>query len=688
MTQSDRSGLPTSAVASQRVLILQNTREDAEAIATLLTAPLPQINWHWVSTEADFLEAIQSPLTLVIIDAHLQPFAADAALARLRQKRPTVPCVVVSDRAIIAAAVAWTKAGATDYVPRYDLSRWATAPQTHQLISAPAPATPPGPDDCRGLLECSQVSIAQAREEQLDGQLRSLILQSLDGAVVVDIRQRIRFVNPAAEELFGRSHEDLLGQMFGFPVVGSDCLEVDTHASTRGPGTAQMRITTIEWDQEPAYLVTFRDITDLKQTESELRRANQELEQQSIQQQEINQKLAEAVEELSVTEEELRRHNEELLTTQQALAEERQRYQDLFELAPDGYVVTDAQGGIQEANQQFVQMMGINQDFPNEVPLPSFIYYQDLERFRSLITQLQQHHQHQTYAFRLRRPKDEFFPAAITVAPIRDRQGQLTGARWIIRDVSDRQRILTELEQRNQELTRVNQLLIQTTADLEQRNRELDQFAYVASHDLKAPLRGIASLSGWLEEDLGDQLTGDSQQHLQLMQKRVQRMQDLINGLLQYSRIGRQKVPLVNVNVATLLREVIDQCSPPPAFQFELVGSMPTFQARRLLLGQAFANLIDNAIKYCDRPDCTITITVTEQDHTYEFSVMDNGKGIPPEYHTKVFSIFQTLQANDQTGMGLALVKKIVETEGGEIWLRSIPGDGATFGFTWPKVPR
>jgi signal transduction histidine kinase len=246
-----------------------------------------------------------------------------------------------------------------------------------------------------------------------------------------------------------------------------------------------------------------------------------------------------------------------------------------------------------------------------------------------------------------------------------------------------------ELKQRATELEQVNGVLAMTTAVLEKRNKELDQFAYVASHDLKAPLRAVSNLSIWLEEDIGPQLPAENLQQLGLLRNRVQRMENLINGLLEYSRVGRQEQVEEDVNLNQLLGEVIDTLSPPPGFAIAVPDPLPTLKTRRLLLFQVFSNLISNAIKHHHQEVGKIEVTAKPCGNFIEFAVADDGPGIAPEFHHKVFSIFETLKSQDDfesTGIGLSVVKKVIESEGGEIHLASELGKGATFRFTWPKT--
>jgi signal transduction histidine kinase len=242
------------------------------------------------------------------------------------------------------------------------------------------------------------------------------------------------------------------------------------------------------------------------------------------------------------------------------------------------------------------------------------------------------------------------------------------------------------------ELQRLNETLEQRvairTAEAERHVAELEQFAYVASHDLKAPLRGIANLAAWLEEDLRDILTEATREQLDLLRDRVQRMNALIEGLLEYSRIGKAANPMANVDTGELLAEVIDSLSPPDGVIVDVAENMPTLYTDRLHLYQVFSNLIGNSIKHGNDGQGHIEVTAHDQGEYYEFTVADDGTGIAPEYHDKIFKMFQTLTVNDyggNTGIGLALIKKIVQEHGGSITVESEEGSGATFRFSWPR---
>ena len=201
-------------------------------------------------------------------------------------------------------------------------------------------------------------------------------------------------------------------------------------------------------------------------------------------------------------------------------------------------------------------------------------------------------------------------------------------------------------------------------------------------------MRGIANLSEWLEEDIENDLSPENQRQFELLRKRVFRMEGLINGLLEYSRVGRTQISSEKVDVFKLLTEIIDSLNPPATFGIEIIGEMPVFTTKKLLLRQVFANLISNAIKHHPRDDGNLRISVEDKEKFYQFIVSDDGRGIDPKDKDRIFTIFQTLQSRDKkenTGVGLSIVKKIVESEGGEISLDSELGRGATFYFTWPK---
>ena len=263
--------------------------------------------------------------------------------------------------------------------------------------------------------------------------------------------------------------------------------------------------------------------------------------------------------------------------------------------------------------------------------------------------------------------------------PVRDAVGAIRYWVGTGTDIDDQKR--SEVQLRQYSLS-----LAQLTRQLEERNRELDQFAYITSHDLKAPLRGIANLAQWIEEDLGEHATADIRQQLALLQGRAHRMEALIDGILQYSRVGRTGDPPQLVELPRLLAELIDLLAPPPG-AVSVDPGMPTIIAERVPLQQVLHNLISNAVKH-GGPAVQVRVSYRGDGPMHAFTVADNGPGIAPRYHERIFGMFQTLASRDKvegSGLGLALVKKAVEQQGGQITLESAEGQGATFHFTWPR---
>lgn len=237
-----------------------------------------------------------------------------------------------------------------------------------------------------------------------------------------------------------------------------------------------------------------------------------------------------------------------------------------------------------------------------------------------------------------------------------------------------------ELEQRVQ----------QRTIELERSNTELDQFVYVASHDLRAPLRAIQQLSEWLVEDLGDKLPTSAQKHVDRITNRVQRMERMLDDLLIYSRTYKHDAMTVeSVHIGALARKIFDTVAPPDGAKLTVPDSLPTIQTVRTPLELVLRNLISNAIKHHHRDEIQIEITAELQGHMVEIRVSDDGPGIAQEYHERVFGLFQTLQPRDQvegSGMGLAIIRKAVTEQGGAIRVQSAEGEGTTFIFTWPLL--
>jgi len=359
-----------------------------------------------------------------------------------------------------------------------------------------------------------------------------------------------------------------------------------------------------------------------------------------------------------------------------AVEEQLRESLSMLEATADAIVVVDLSGRIKGFNRQFQRIWGL----PDEIlearhrdDAAAFVLdqLQDPETFE---TKRQESHAQpeQEYSGTLEF-KDgrvlEYYAKPQIMAE------RVVGQVWSFRDVTQRH----QAEQKQAALLR-------KVAEI---NEELSHFAYVVSHDLKAPLRGIKLITEWLCEDYSDKLDAEAKEQMTLLQSRVNRMHNLIDGVLQYSRVGRIKEDLVDVNLNELLPLVLDTIAPPAHIQITVDGALPTITCQKTRIIQVFQNLLSNAVKFMDKPQGQVHVQCVEEGDFWRFSVADNGPGIEEKYFERIFRIFQTLAPRDEyesTGVGLTLVKKIVELYGGRVWVESEVGKGSTFCFTFPKT--
>lgn len=269
--------------------------------------------------------------------------------------------------------------------------------------------------------------------------------------------------------------------------------------------------------------------------------------------------------------------------------------------------------------------------------------------------------------------------------------------------VDAKEKLEVRVKERTAELSKTNDQLQQEIAvrkkaekrqgqlleELEEANQELKDFAYIVSHDLKAPLRGIKALVDWISADYADKLDEQGREHINLLLSRVERMHNLIEGVLQYSRVGRIEERRVQVNLNDLVREAIDMVVPSENITVTIENELPTIGCEQTRITQVFQNLLSNAAKYMDKPQGQIKISCVEEDNFWKFSIADNGPGIEEKHFERIFQMFQTLSPRDEfesTGVGLTVVKKIIKLYGGEIWVESKVGQGSIFFFTLPKT--
>ncbi len=442
------------------------------------------------------------------------------------------------------------------------------------------------------------------------------------------------------------------------------------------------QIVTIDFSLSPVYdskgkvillIPEGRDISDRKKIEAKLRTLNAELED----------RVAERTQDLEHTIQRLQQKT-------QQLEEQEAQFRSTFEQVAMGCAHVDLDGRWRRVNQKLCDITGYSREELLDKTFQDITHPDDLAEDLDYVNQLLAGKiSHYRLDKRYLREDSSAIWVKITVSLERQHRHNTAQALGkplyfvvMVEDISERK----QLERRDVENRAA---LEKAKAALEKRNYDLDQFVYIASHDLKAPLRGIMNLSQWLEEDLSGQLPAENQAQLELIQKRVQRMAKLIDGLLEYSRVGREQLPVEPVDSHQLLLEVIDLLAPPSNFRVSIPSKMPTLPAKRILLSQVFANLISNAIKHHDRQTGCIEVGWHNHVSYYQFLVIDDGPGIPPAQHERIFGVFQTLSdsdAPDNTGIGLALIRKIIESEGGTIQIHSDGIRGCRFEFTWPKL--
>lgn len=346
------------------------------------------------------------------------------------------------------------------------------------------------------------------------------------------------------------------------------------------------------------------------------------------------------------------------------------KYFDLFENMYDALLTTNANGQFVDFNKSAQQMLGYSFTEMTEIRIADIVHPDDMERSQKYLNQLVENGYYSNYQGRIINKKGEIKHVQVNSNAIY-KDGKFIGSRDIVRNITN--------------LVEANQKRDQLLDQLADANTELRDFAYVVSHDLKAPLRGISSLAQWLSMDYLDKIDEAGQQQLKLLVNRVNRMHNFIEGILEYSRIGRVKEDKEMIDTDQLIDEILEDMELPTSFRILRQSKLPKIYAERIRIKQLFQNLISNANKYNNKPDPQVEISGHLESSVACFKVRDNGMGIDKKYHEKVFQIFQTLQPRDQfesTGIGLTIVKRIVHQYKGQIKIDSILNKFTCFSFS------
>lgn len=338
-------------------------------------------------------------------------------------------------------------------------------------------------------------------------------------------------------------------------------------------------------------------------------------------------------------------------------------------------VITNENGVIEWVNEGFTRITGYQFYDAKDQSMPAFLSgpETDKENLEKVQNSMREFKFCDSELLRYKKDGATVWLHA-SITPISDNEKSSRKFIFIMSDVNERKKAEIQL----------NEYL----SDLEKTNKELDKFAYIVSHDLKAPLRAIGNLTDWITQDSADSLSDESKENFQIIKGRVKRMEQLINAILEYSKVSKHKGTQELFSFNEIIHNAVDLAGTDSNCKVEISGTMPEYYGDKVKYQQVFMNLISNGIKHNNKEQKKIEISCREEGKFWEFMIKDNGPGIDKRFHEKVFVIFQTLKARDEfesTGIGLSIVKKIVEEAGGNIRIESTPGEGAAFYFTVPK---
>ena len=376
----------------------------------------------------------------------------------------------------------------------------------------------------------------------------------------------------------------------------------------------------------------------------------------------------------------------EILERTQELRESEQTYHEIFNSTNEAFIVLCAESGnIIDVNKAMLELFGYSYAEILKLSLTDLSAGNDFSNKEEILIKVKQTFEtgSQIFEWNAKTRDNKYFWVEINLkyTKIRGRSRILA----VIRDITKHKQAEDAIRKLNEEL----ELRVKDrTAELQATNVELKEFAYVVSHDLKAPLRAVSQLANWISQDYADAFDQEGKEQMELLIGRVKRMDGLINGILQYSRVGRVKNSKEEIDIDELVSEIIKALAHKENIQITIADKLPVIKSERMQIIQVFQNLLSNAIKFSDKPEGIINIGCSETDSYWEFYVSDNGPGIEEKFYNRIFQIFQTLTSRDEiesTGIGLTLVKKIVELFGGTIRVNSKVGEGTIFYFTIPK---
>ncbi len=371
--------------------------------------------------------------------------------------------------------------------------------------------------------------------------------------------------------------------------------------------------------------------------------------------------------------------------TEEALRESEQKFRHFIEHSPDGIILVDEHGYITDWNRGLEKMTGLKQD-----EIKGKLVWKVLFQLLPIEQRTQDHYRrYQTAIQHLLHTGHSPWLNQLADMEIQGGDGSSRIVQQSVFVIKSQKRfrvgaILRDITAHKQQEKEKEHLM----NTYQQVNESLKEFASMTSHDLKTPLRRLNGLTDWLLKDYGEKLDEEGQMLFAMMKKQVELMETLISGIFAYSCVGQEQEERVEIKLSSLLEEVQELLVPPTHIKIQVAPDLPIIRGEKTRLFQIFENLLSNAIKFMDKPAGLIQIYFEEKATHWQFSVSDNGRGIPEKYFDRIFQMFQPLvftKSTESTGMGLAITKKIVETYGGRIWIESQIGEGSTFFFTLLK---
>ena len=633
--------------AGLRILNLEDNANDAELNQAMIAARWPASELVRVASRADFHAALdQGGYDLILSDYTMPGFDGGEALALARAKRPEVPFLFVSGTIGEEAAIEALKHGATDYVLKHRLMR---------LIPAVDRALREAGDraDCRR---------AESAMRQSEHKYREVFECLGEAALLVDERSgKIIDANRRAGTMLGCTRAEILGRQ------ESRFLRLDpTRARPESPAPDRADTTIGEGVMLAANGTAIP---------AELRTTRLELHGHSL-----LLRLALGIQDRSAHE---------------RLEELRARMAAIVESSDDAIIGKTLEGTITSWNPGAQRLFGYTEA---EAVGRSMRMLMPPDRLREepdiLVRIARGERVHHFDTVRLRKDGSRI-DVAVSISPIRDAAGRITGAASFARDITERKRAAEVRNTALREIRKLNQTLerhvAERTAQLVALNQELEAFSYSVSHDLRAPLRHISGFTRLLEETCETSLDAAGKRYLAIIADATHQMGRLIDDLLLFSRMGRAELRRTRVDMRELADEVVREMEPDLAGRNIAwdIGPLPAVHGDRALLKQVWVNLLANAVKYTRRRErATIQVACrTLEEGGWEFSVRDNGAGFDMQYVGKLFAVFQRLHQAEEfegTGIGLASVQRILWRHGGRVRAEGQVDVGATFYFSLP----